>query len=259
MKLMISSWLANKAPVSACSIRFCSTAVYEVGSEGVNIAYPVVDRSPAACHPLVGILDRFPQLRVYHMFDRHGDLKLIRRCKRGEEAAFQAVLDRYRTPIYNLCWRMTRHDEDARDLAQEIFIKVFRLLDRFDEQYAFHSWLFRIASNHCIDHLRRQRLRFLSLERDGGSPEEDDPMQIAAEGPQPDQLMQDRQAMEKLEEIIAELPPHYRTITLLRHDQQLSYEEIAESLQLPLGTVKARIHRARGMIQQMLAARQYEI
>ena len=193
------------------------------------------------------------------MFDRRADLNIIRRCKQGEEAAFQEILSRYRTPIYNLCWRMTRNDEDALDLAQEVFIKVFRLLDRFDEQYAFHSWLFRIATNHCIDHLRRQRLRFLSLERDGGTAEEEAALQVASEDPEPDVILERREALEKLEEVIAELPPHYRVITLLRHDQQLSYEEIAESLQLPLGTVKARIHRARNMIQQLLAVRHYEI
>ena len=194
------------------------------------------------------------------MFDRRADLKLIRRCKRGEEAAFQEVLQRYRGPVYNLCWRMTRNDEDARDLGQEVFIKVFSLLDRYDEQYAFSSWLFRIATNHCIDHLRRQRLRFLSLERDGGGDEEEEAeMQIADAGPPPDVVVQRREALDRLEEVIGELPPHYRVITLLRHDQQLSYEEIAESLQLPLGTVKARIHRARNMIQQMLESRKYEI
>lgn len=193
------------------------------------------------------------------MFDKRADLKLIRRCKRGEEAAFKEVLSRYRTPIYNLCWRMTRHDEDARDLAQEVFIKVFRLLDRYDEQYAFSSWLFRIATNHCIDHLRRQRLRFLSLERDGGIDDDDVEMQIPGDGPGPDVVLERQEAIEKLEEVISELPPHYRVITLLRHDQQLSYEEIAEALQLPLGTVKARIHRARNMIQQLLTARRYEI
>ena len=193
------------------------------------------------------------------MFDRRADQKLIRRCKRGEEAAFQEVLQRYRAAVYNLCWRMTRNEEDARDLGQEVFIKVFSLLDRYDEQYAFSSWLFRIATNHCIDHLRRQRLRFLSVERDGGLEDEEAEMQIPDQGPTPDVVLQRREAMEKLEEVIAELPPHYKVITLLRHDQQLSYEEIAETLQLPLGTVKARIHRARNMIQQLLAQRKYEI
>ncbi len=82
------------------------------------------------------------------MFDRHQDLKTIRRCKRGEEPAFAEILRRYRGAIYNLCYRMTRNSEDARDLSQEIFIKVFSLLDRFDENYAFSSWLFRIGTNH---------------------------------------------------------------------------------------------------------------
>jgi RNA polymerase sigma factor (sigma-70 family) len=193
------------------------------------------------------------------MFDRRADLKLIRRCKRGDEDAFAQILARYRGPIYNLCYRMTRNPEDSRDLGQEIFIKVFSLLDRYDEEYAFSSWLFRIATNHCIDHLRRNRLRFLSLERDGGFDDEEGEMQIPDTGPTPEVKLQRREAVERLEEVIAELPPHYRVITLLRHDQELSYEEIAEVLDLPLGTVKARIHRARNMIQAILRARGYEI
>ena len=193
------------------------------------------------------------------MFDRQQDLKTIRRCKRGEEAAFQEILERYRGPIYNLCYRMSRNPEDARDLAQEVFIKVFSLLDRFDEEYAFSSWLFRIATNHCIDHLRRNRLRFLSLDGMSGPDGEEYEVQIPADTPGPDIVLQRKEALERLAEVIADLPPHYQAITLLRHDQQLSYEEIAEVLQLPLGTVKARIHRARNLIQQMLKARDYDI
>ena len=193
------------------------------------------------------------------MFDREQDLKTIRRCKRGEEAAFAEILSRYRSPIYNLCYRMTRNAEDARDLGQEVFIKVFGLLDRFDENYAFSSWLFRIATNHCIDHLRRNRLRFLSLDGALGQDGEEYELQLPDTGPEPDQVLERKEALERLTEVIAELPPHYRAITLLRHDQQLSYEEIAEVLSLPLGTVKARIHRARQQIQQMLAVRSYDI
>ena len=193
------------------------------------------------------------------MFDRHQDLKTIRRCKRGEEAAFAEILERYRAPIYNLCYRMSRSPEDARDLAPEVFIKVFRLLDRFDEEYAFSSWLFRIATNHCIDHLRRHRLRFLSLDGVAGPDGEEFELQIPDEGPEPDAVLERKEAMQRLEDVIADLPPHYRAITLLRHQQQLSYDEIAEVLQLPLGTVKARIHRARAQIQQLLEARSYDI
>ncbi len=193
------------------------------------------------------------------MFDRRQDLKTIRRCKRGEEAAFAEILGRYRGPIYNLCYRMSRNAEDARDLGQEVFIKVFSLLDRFDENYAFSSWLFRIATNHCIDHLRRNRLRFISLDGGVGPDGEEYELQLPDSGPGPDTVLQRKQALERLDEVINELPPHYQAITLLRHDQQLSYEEIAEVLSLPLGTVKARIHRARQQIQQMLAVRSYDI
>lgn len=193
------------------------------------------------------------------MFDKHQDLKTIRRCKRGEEAAFAEILGRYRAAIYNLCYRMTRNSEDARDLGQEVFIKVFSLLDRFDESYAFSSWLFRIATNHCIDHLRRNRLRFLSLEGGQGADGEEYEFQLPDKGPEPDTVLERKEALERLEEVIAQLPPHYKAITLLRHDQELSYEEISGILDLPLGTVKARIHRARNMIQQMLSARKYDI
>ncbi len=193
------------------------------------------------------------------MFDRHQDLKTIRRCKRGEEAAFAEILTRYRGAIHNLCYRMTRNSEDASDLAQEVFIKVFNLLDRFDEDYAFSSWLFRIATNHCIDFLRRKRMQFQSIEGSTGADGEEYELQLPDGGPTPDVVLQRKEALQRLEEVISDLPPHYKAITLLRHDQQLSYEEIAEILQLPLGTVKARIHRARNMVQQMLKARSYEI
>lgn len=193
------------------------------------------------------------------MFDRNEDLKLVRRCKRGEEAAFAELLGRYRNAVYGLCFRMTRRAEDARDLAQEVFIKVFTLLDRFDETYAFSSWIFRIATNHCIDHLRRNRMRLLSLDGCTGPDGEPMEMPLPDGGPGPDRLLERSEAMERLEEVVADLPPHYKVIILLRHDQDLSYEDIAVVLDLPLGTVKARIHRARAMIQQMLQARSYEI
>ncbi len=193
------------------------------------------------------------------MFDRKQDLKLIKRCKRGEEVAFQELLTRYRSAIFGLCYRMTHSAEDARDLAQEVFIKVFSLLDRYDESYAFSSWIFRIATNHCIDHLRRNRLRFLSL--DGYTSPDGDQIEIPIpdKGARPDRVMELKEAVTKLEEVIADLPPHYKAIILLRHDQELTYEEIATVLDLPLGTVKARIHRARAMVQQMLKTRSYDI
>ena len=193
------------------------------------------------------------------MFDRHGDLQLIRKCKKGHEPSFAKLLERYRGPVYGLCYRMTRNAEDARDLAQETFIKVFSLLDRYDESYAFSSWLFKIATNHCIDHLRRNRLRFLPLETRIGPHGDEVELPIPDPGPRPDRVLERSEAIERLEEVIDTLPPHYRVITLLRHDQEFSYEEIATMLDLPLGTVKARIHRARALIIQRLKERSYDI
>lgn len=193
------------------------------------------------------------------MFDRHSDLQLIRKCKRGHEPSFALLLQRYRGAVYGLCYRMTRHPEDARDLAQEIFIKVFSLLDRFDESYAFSSWLFKIATNHCIDYLRRNRLRFMSLESFATPDGEEMQLQLPDHSAPPDRLLERQEAMERLDEVIALLPPHYRLIILLRHDQQLAYEEIAQILELPLGTVKARIHRARNMIQHLLKQKSYDL
>ena len=193
------------------------------------------------------------------MFDRKEDLKLIKRCKRGEEAAFSLLLARYRSAIYGLSLRMVRNPEDARDMAQEVFIKVFSLLDRYDEAYAFSSWIFRIATNHCIDHLRRNRVHFMSIEGHTSSDGEEMEMQLPSKGPRPDQIIERNEAMVKLDEVVSELPPHYKAIILLRHDQELSYEEIATILDLPLGTVKARIHRARAMVQQILKSRSIEL
>ncbi len=193
------------------------------------------------------------------MFDRREDLALVRRCKRGEEAAFTDLLARYRRAVYGLCLRMVRDREDARDLAQEVFIKVFSLLDRYDEQYAFSSWLFRIATNHCIDHLRRNRLRFLSLDGVTGPDGEARELPIPDRRPLPDRELAGREAVEKVDEVVADLPPHYRLVIQLRHVEGMSYEQIAEVLDLPLGTVKARIHRARARIQELLARRGYDI
>ena len=193
------------------------------------------------------------------MDDRQADLRLVRRCKRGDEAAFAELLARYRQPIYGLCLRMVRDREQARDLAQEVFIKVFSLLDRYDEQYAFASWLFRIASNHCIDYLRRNRLRFISLDGLTGPDGEAREMPVPDRAPLPDRQLAGREAIAKVEEIIDELPPHYRLMIQLRHGEDMSYEQIAQVLDMPLGTVKARIHRARALIQSLLREKGYEI
>lgn len=171
------------------------------------------------------------------------DADIIRRCLLGEEEAFRVLVQRYQAPVYHLVWRMVRSDEDAKDLTQEIFLKVFRVLDQFDLSRTFSSWLYKIASNQTIDYLRRRRLRTVSL---GADPLDDDrpPLEVADPGPTPVADLDETRRREQLGDLVGRLAPHYRIVIQLRYDRQLSYDEIAEALSLPLGTVKARLHRA---------------
>lgn len=182
------------------------------------------------------------------------DLLLVERCKQGDQIAYGQLVRKYQNSVYNLCRKMVRNPEEARDLAQEAFVKTFAALDRYNPVYAFSSWLFKITSNLCIDHIRKQRMRLLSIDdpidgEDGGMVRE-----LADPRRQPDQASEDSELREAIRAAVDRLPEHYRVILLLRHQEQLSYEEIATALDIPLGTVKARIHRAREGLKAYLGA-----
>jgi len=148
--------------------------------------------------------------------------------------------------------RVVRRAEDAEDLVQETFVKVFRALDRYDVERPFSAWIFTIASRLAIDHLRRRRVQTVSLSvSDSGSGEERT-MDVEDTGLKPDEITSNREEESATEQLIDGLPEHYRIVVLLRHQQDLSYEEIAEALNLPLGTVKARIHRARALLKDRI-------
>lgn len=169
---------------------------------------------------------------------------LILRCRRGEADAIRELVEAYERPIFHIIWRSVGNPEDARDLTQETFVRAIRALDRFDPSRPFRNWVFRIASNLAIDHLRRRRLRTVSINVD-----EDDergmraPVLVDA-GSRPDEVHEQTWLSEKLARLVERLPAEYRMVVHLRHREQLSYEEIAETLGVPLGTVKARLHRA---------------
>jgi RNA polymerase sigma-70 factor (ECF subfamily) len=176
------------------------------------------------------------------------DKDLIERCLRGDERAFEDLLCRYRNSVFSICLRMVRNWSSAEDIAQEVFIKVFSALDRYDPSYQFSSWLNRITSNLCIDFLRREKDRTISLDQPIGGEDDDLLIQIPTSTAGPDREAESKEMMVVLEEALNSLPEHYRIIVILRHQEQLSYEEISDTLGIPLGTVKARIHRARNMI-----------
>ncbi len=185
------------------------------------------------------------------------DAKQIERCLRGEDKAFEELLDKYKKPVFSICLRMVKNHADAEDLAQEVFIRTFSVLDRYDPTYPFSSWLYRITSNLCIDYIRRRRDGMLSIDQPIQGRDGEMSRQLPDGGVKPDRNFESKEMMELLEEAITNLPEHYRVIVILRHQEQLSYEEISDNLGIPLGTVKARIHRARNMIKDFFIDRGY--
>jgi len=180
------------------------------------------------------------------------DAEILRRCLTGDEDAYRRLVGRYQRQVYSLALRMVRHVEDAEDLTQETFVRMFRAVERYDPTRPFAAWLFTIASRLCIDHLRRRRLKPISLhQRDPGSQEEK-VIEIEDAGRRPDEITSDREEERRAQALIDSLPPHYRVVVMLRHQHDLSYEEIAEALHVPLGTVKARIHRARALLKSRI-------
>jgi RNA polymerase sigma-70 factor (ECF subfamily) len=183
---------------------------------------------------------------------REEDIQLVARARAGDERAFRTLLEKYERAVFSICLRMVRNREEATDLAQESFIKTFGSLDRYNPEYAFSSWLFKITSNLCIDHLRKRRITTFAMDDPVESEKGEFTRQYVAPDPPPDETFSRNEKMQKLEKGIAALPEHYRIMLVLRHQEDLSYEEIAESLAIPLGTVKARIHRAREMLKTIL-------
>ena len=177
------------------------------------------------------------------------DQDVVALAREGREAAYQELIRRYERPVFALIYRMVRDRETAEDLAQETFIKVLNAIGTYRPEFKFSSWVFKIANNTAIDHLRRKELDTLSLE---GSPHATTPegveataLQVSANEESPLETVEAIELGGEIERAIGQLRPEYRSCILLRHVEGRAYEEIAEMLDLPLGTVKTYIHRAR--------------
>lgn len=177
---------------------------------------------------------------------------LVRRCLAGDERAYRELVARYQRPVFSLAMRMVRRAEDAEDLTQDTFVRMFKALDRYDQERPFAAWLMTIATRLCIDHLRRKKLAPISMFQVSASDDEEYTIEAEDPGLKPDESASHAQEEQRSRDLIDSLPPHYRIVVVLRHQQDLSYEEIAEALQMPLGTVKARIHRARELLKQRI-------
>lgn len=184
------------------------------------------------------------------------DPEVVAQARKGSEAAYRELLTRYERPVFSLVFRMVRDRETAEDLAQETFIKVLNNLDRYSPEFKFSSWLFKIANNLTIDHLRRRRVDTISIE---GAPDavtaesaRATSIAVVSPGESPLEELESKELGSAIERAIGKLRPEYRACIMLRHVDDKSYEEIAEIVKLPLGTVKTYIHRARHELRTAL-------
>jgi RNA polymerase sigma-70 factor (ECF subfamily) len=184
------------------------------------------------------------------------DQEVVAWAREGSERAYRELVQRYQRPVFSLVYRMVRDREKAEDLSQETFVKVLNALDSYRPEYKFSSWIFKIANNAAIDHLRRKELDTLSLD---GAPDavtaerrEGTSLQLADNAETPLEELEARELGGQIEEAIATLRPEYRACILLRHVEGYPYEDIAQTLDLPLGTVKTYIHRARAELRDLL-------
>jgi RNA polymerase sigma-70 factor, ECF subfamily len=181
------------------------------------------------------------------------DSELVAKALTGREENFEELVRRYQRPIAAYVFRMVGDYDSALDLTQEVFIKVYGSLSRYRSEYKFSTWIYRIAHNAAIDHLRRSSTRDQSLtsEADGFQYE----LPIKSSKPTPEQESERRERRIEIETVVSQLPHVYRDLILLRHSQDLSYDEIAEVTGLPLGTVKNRLFRAREMMREHFVRR----
>lgn len=178
---------------------------------------------------------------------------LVRRCLARDERAYRELVRRYQGAIVNLAWRITGNADDAAEVAQETLIRVLRSLSTYDPARPFQTWLFKIASNLALDGIRRRKRRPVALEDLAG---EDGPgIDPVDPGPGPEEGLRIDRADARFDALVRELPEYYQAILFLRYKQELSYEEIAETLGVPLGTVKVRLHRAHEILRRKLIAR----
>ncbi len=181
------------------------------------------------------------------------DSTLVRWALQGDVDAFAEIVKRYETAIVNYIYWMVLNREDALDIAQDVFIKVYQSLEKFNPTYKFSSWLFTVAKNCTIDALRKSQKNLVSLEEALGEDESGPGLQIEdSDSPNPERLLLNKELGFHLKEALSELPSVYREVIILRHVQDKSYEEISEILELPLGTVKNRIFRAREILRGLL-------
>jgi len=177
---------------------------------------------------------------------------LVKRAKGGDESAYKKLVNKYERALYFHILKMIKDREQVEDLVQETFVKAFDNLNTYSTNYAFSTWLYRIATNHTIDYLRKKKLKTLSIDEPMKTKDGEMEMQLPDESAKTDRSIIRKQRQKIVRNAIANLPEKYRKVIEMRHMEEKSYQEIADVLDLPLGTVKAHIFRARELLYKAL-------
>jgi RNA polymerase sigma factor (sigma-70 family) len=185
---------------------------------------------------------------------------VVKAVEDGDQSAFAALLSRYRESIYHLILKMVKNLDDADDLTIETFGKAFSNLEKYSPNYAFSTWLYKIALNNCIDYIRKKRIETFSLDKPI-SDDEGDPyvIDVKTTAPDPEEIFIRQQRARLMRETLDKLNPKYKKLIELRFFDELSYEEIADKMKLPLGTVKAQLFRAKDLLLQILKPKKERI
>lgn len=181
------------------------------------------------------------------------DREIVREVLNGNPDLFEVLVARYEKPIFNYVYGMVRHRQDAEDLTQEAFVKAFFALRTYKESFEFSTWMYRIARNVCLDYFRRQKIRsFFSLNTPVGEEEEDEMGDFLPSGEDPEEGILEGELLERVSEAVGKLPWKFREVIVLRYVEELPYEDIAQILGVPVGTVKTYLHRAKLKLKEML-------
>ncbi len=179
------------------------------------------------------------------------DLRLVQMARKGDQKAYAELLGKYRDAIFYMLLKMVNNPSDAEDLTIEAFGKAFKNLNQYTPTYAFSTWLFKIASNNCIDFIRKKRGNLISLDQDHED-QENVSNSIQSSTLDPEEDMIKKQKVKLMHTVVTKLKPRYRQLIELRYFKEYSYEEIANELNLPIGTVKAQLFRARELLFNIL-------
>ncbi len=180
------------------------------------------------------------------------DLLLVARAKAGEEKAYAALLNRYRDSIYFMLLKMVNNASDAEDLTIESFGKAFKSLDSYTPTFAFSTWLFKIATNNCIDFLRKKQQTPQVIAQNHDDESDTYESTIQSDTPDPEEIMINKQNIAGLHDVLNQLKPRYKKLIELRYFKEYSYEEISSKLNIPIGTVKAQLFRAKNLLYNIL-------